>query len=240
MRGNRVTLQSLMFGSEQIDFSVQYRERQSLSISVHPDLSVEVYAPHDATLKKIHEKVKKRAPWIIKQRSMFERFLPRLPERRFVSGESFYYLGRQYRLRVVKGTQAKATLARGVFTIQVLKDSPATAPRRTAERWLRERAEIYFEKRLAILRDKLKRHTEVQPTLELKSMPKRWGSCTKAGKIILNPQLIKAPSHCIDYVIVHELCHLVFHNHSPQYWKLLRKMMPDWRERKERLELIEV
>ncbi len=240
MQSKRMTLQSLKFGSEQIDFSVLYRTRQTLAISVHPDLSVEVHAPHEASLKKIHEKVKKRAPWIIKQRSKFERFLPRLPERRFVSGESFYYLGRQYRLKVVKGTQAKATLARGVFTIHVLRDAPAITARRIAENWLRERAQVRFGNRIDALMEKLKRHTTELPTLELKSMPKRWGSCTKSGKIILNPHLIRAPSHCIDYVIMHELCHLVFHNHSPKYWKLLRKMMPDWRERKERLELIEI
>ncbi len=235
-----MAVQSVNFGSERIDFSINFRNRQTLAISVHPDLSVEVNAPHDTPLNKIYEKVKKRAPWIIKQRSKFERFPPKLPERRFVSGESFYYLGRQFRVKVIKGDHPRATLSRGVFTIHVPKDAPSKSTRLVAENWLRERAEVRFQNRIEALREKLKRHTTVVPSLVLKNMPKRWGSCTKSGKIILNPHLVKAPSHCIDYVIMHELCHLVFHDHSPKYWRLLQKVMPDWRERKERLEKIEI
>jgi hypothetical protein len=188
---------------------------------------------------KIHEKVKKRAPWIIKQRARFEKYPQKRPERRYVSGESFFYLGRQHRLKVIKAAETKATLSRGVFTVHIVDKDARGAVRKVVEKWLRERAAIYFQKRLETLVLKLKYHGVQLPILQLKTMPKRWGSCTKGGKIILNPNLVKAPSHCIDYVIMHELCHLVFHNHGPNYWKLLSKMMPDWKERKARLELIE-
>jgi predicted metal-dependent hydrolase len=235
-----MTSQVLHFGSEKIEFKVGYSSRKSLGISVNPDLSVDVRAPHGASMVKIHEKVKKRAPWIIKQRARFERYPQKRAERRYVSGESFYYLGRQYRLKVVKALETKATLSRGVFTVHILNKDAGGAVRKVVEKWLRERAAIYFQKRLETLVSKLKYHTVQLPILQLKTMPKRWGSCTKGGKIILNPNLIKAPSHCIDYVIMHELCHLVIHNHSPEYWSLLKKVMPDWRARKERLEMVEL
>jgi predicted metal-dependent hydrolase len=67
-------------------------------------------------------------------------------------------------------------------------------------------------------------------------MPKRWGSCTREGRIMLNPALVSAPKDCIDYVITHELCHTRIHNHSAEYYELLTRIMPDWEERKTRLD----
>jgi len=66
-------------------------------------------------------------------------------------------------------------------------------------------------------------------------MHKRWGSCTKEGKIMLNPMLVSAPKDCIDYVIIHELCHIRIHNHSPSFYKLLETVIPDWQTRKDYL-----
>jgi predicted metal-dependent hydrolase len=69
-------------------------------------------------------------------------------------------------------------------------------------------------------------------------MTKRWGSCTKGGLILLNPELVKAPVYCMDYVIAHELCHLKYHDHSKNFYKLLNKYMPDWEKRKKKLERV--
>jgi hypothetical protein len=74
------------------------------------------------------------------------------------------------------------------------------------------------------------------PRLRLRHMPKRWGSWTKRGVIYLNPELILAPPSCIDYVVTHELCHLVHASHGAEFFALLRKTMPDWEQRKARLE----
>ena len=78
------------------------------------------------------------------------------------------------------------------------------------------------------------------PTLEIRRMKSRWGSCTRAGKITLNLRLMHVAKTEIDYVIVHELCHLVEHNHSKRYYALLDRMLPDWREHRQRLNAAEV
>lgn len=232
--------QFVSFGSERIGFTLEHRNRKTLAISVCPDLSVEVIAPANASFSQICAKVKKRAPWIIKQRTRFEKFLPRPTEKRYESGESFYYLGKQYRLKVIKSSEEQVTLSRGRLTVKTKNPQKRSCVKRQVNKWYREKAEIRFSKRIEALLPKLKRYQPKEPALQLKSMKKRWGSCTVGAKIILNPLLIKAPSHCIDYVIMHELCHLVIHNHSRKFWGLLGKMMPDWRERKERLERVEV
>lgn len=95
--------ESVQFGSKKIVFNLEFSERKTLGISVSPDLKILVKAPIDVPLEKVKEKIKKRAPWIIRQQSFFLSFHPKMPERKFVSGETHLYLGRQYRLKVIMG-----------------------------------------------------------------------------------------------------------------------------------------
>jgi len=103
--------------------------------------------------------------------------------------------------------------------------------------WYHEHAVRLFEKHLhSCLTGCKSLAVRNSPRLTVRQMTRRWGSCTKAGNISLNVDLIKTPIHCIDYVIVHELCHLRIHNHSPAFYRLLSQCMPDWEKRKERLD----
>jgi predicted metal-dependent hydrolase len=111
--------QSIQFGSRDIVFDLEFQDRKSLGITVHPNQKVKVKAPLDAPLEKIKEKVRKRAPWILKQQSYFLSFEPLTPPRRYVSGESHLYLGRQYRLKVYDSEEETVKMQRGqldVFT----------------------------------------------------------------------------------------------------------------------------
>ena len=226
----------ISFGKKRIFFDLEHRRRKTLSITVFPNLSVKVVAPESATLEKVKSRVKKRAPWILKQKLYFEDFLPASPPKKYISGESFRYLGRQYRLKVIKSKREEVKLKGRFITVYTANKSNTQKIKRLLNAWYREHARRRFEDRIEALFPKLKKHNPKQPTLELKKMAKRWGSCSVNGKILLNPELIKTPTQCIDYVIMHELCHLVEPNHSSRYFKLLDEVCPKWRQVKQKLE----
>ena len=105
--------------------------------------------------------------------------------------------------------------------------------------WYRVRARDYFDRRLAAWEQRLPWVLE-RPPFRLQEMGKRWGSCTTQGAIILNPHLIKAPRECIYYVLLHELAHLRHHDHGPEFWGVIERAEPNWRESKDRLDAMVV
>src|SRR5665647_812796 len=224
---------AIQFGSKQIDFHLEYSGRKSLGITVTPDLYVLVKAPVDTSLEKVKEKLRKKAPWIIRQQSFFLSFHPKTPARKFVSGETHLYLGRQYRLKILQSNTDSVKL-KGQF-IEVETTDKARV-KQLINDWYLKNAKTKFHSIAQPLIDKFKKH-KVEPSLiVLREMPTRWGSCTPKGKIILNPELIKAPKGCIEYVIIHELCHLVHHDHTQKFIDLQTKEMPDWEKWKNKLE----
>ncbi len=226
---------SFQYGRRRIAYDLQYSTRRTLSIDVHPDLSVVVTAPKDATDEAIQQKLHKRAAWIVQQQRFFENYLPTLPPRRYVSGESHRYLGRQYRLRVHKGKVDCVNLARGQLNVYMSDPTQKSSVKTLVVAWFRQRAQIVFQNVFDQIVTSAERHGIKAQSFELRRMKNRWGSCTQEGRILLNPELIIAPKQCIEYAIAHELCHLKEHNHGPRFYRLLSELMPDWEKRREKL-----
>ncbi|WP_417737751.1 M48 family metallopeptidase [Rosistilla oblonga] len=226
---------TIQYGRKKIDYELSYSRRKTLAIDVHPDLSVVVTAPKDATDSAIEEKMQKRGSWIIQQQRFFENYLPAIPPRKYVSGESHRYLGRQYRLRVHEGDEDVVKMARGQINVYLVDPSKKARIKTLVIGWFRQRAEIIFGELFDEMVAKANRHGIDADNFEIRRMKNRWGSCTKEGRILLNPDLVIAPKLCIEYVIVHELCHLQEHNHGPRFYRLLKTLMPDWEQRRERL-----
>ena len=173
--------------------------------------------------------VKKRARWIYEQLRDFRQQLEHVTPRRYVSGESHLYLGKQYLLKVIVAPSSVqgVKLLRGKLEVSVRKPGPETVKAQLTQ-WYRTRARELFAKRLdAMLEQAL--WVVDRPPLRLLNMQTQWGSCSPNGRITLNPHLVKAPRECIDYVCLHELCHLVFMDHSKDFWALVGKFCPDWR-----------
>lgn len=227
--------QKIKFGSRYIIFNLEYRKRKSLGIKVHPDNRVEVLAPVDAVEEKIKKKVTLKAPWILKQIDKFNTYKPRTSERRFINGEFHLYLGRQFRLKIVADDHNVVKAYRGQLWMHA-NDTRPEALKRQLDHWYKQRAIVIFSELLEEVLPKFKKYNLSTPVLTIRVMSKRWGSCTPSGKIILNTELIKAPKGCIEYVIIHELCHLVHRNHTKAFQNLQSRMMPDWEKWKERLE----
>lgn len=224
---------AIQFGSRKIDFRLEYSDRKSLGITVTPEMEVLVKAPIDTAMEIVEEKIRKKAPWIIKQQSFFLSFHPKSPQRKFVSGETHLYLGRQYRLNISIGKEETVKL-KGKF-IEVTATDKAKA-KDLINNWYLQNARIKFHAVATPLIDKFKKYKVTPSSIVLRDMPTRWGSCTPKGKIILNPDLIKAPKGCIEYVIIHELCHLVHHDHTQKFIDLQTKEMKDWEKWKMKLE----
>lgn len=224
---------SIQFGSKQIDYQIEYSDRKTLGITVTPDMDVLVKAPNDSTINKIEEKLKKKAPWIIKQQSFFLAYHPKTTKRNYVSGETHLYLGRQYLLRVEENEKESVKL-KGKFI--VVKTHDKSRVKQLVNNWYLEHARSKFHATALPLIEKFKKYKVEPSSIVLREMPTRWGSCTPKGKIILNPELIKAPKGCIEYVIVHELCHLIHHDHTQKFMDLQTKEMKDWEKWKTKLE----
>lgn len=225
----------IQFGSKQIDFNISYSHRKTLGITITPDMKVLVKAPEKSTLEKVKAVVRKKAPWILKQQHFFLGFHPKTPPKKYVSGESHFYLGRQYKLKTIKASKDEIHFNGRQI---IVYSKPKSVPKNILNNWLRLRAKDKFAEFAEPLIQRFKKYKVEPKNIYLQEMPTRWGSCTPRGKIILNPELIKAPKGCIEYVIVHELCHLVHKNHSQKFFDLQKKEMPDWEKWKNKLETL--
>jgi len=232
-------IREFTYGDYTYSYGLICQDRKTLSLTVYPDKRIVVKCPPAAAESRIRQFLKRKSFWLNKQLRYFEKMKPETYRKEHLSGECFRYLGRQYKLLVRRGNENKVALSKGRLEVITTKlSSNGAYTQRILESWYKKKADHILKERFeAILKTF---HYPQRPTLLIRTMRTRWGSCSAKKSITLNPKLIQAPSHCIDYVIVHELCHLSEHNHSPRYYKLLTRMMPDWQSRKKRLEQIAI
>lgn len=230
----------IKYGSRYITFELEYRQRKTMEISVYPDMSVRVKAPVSRSIEQIKQKIHKRASWIMEQKYFFSLFLPEQPRRQFISGETHTYLGKKYRLKILKREEEQVKLIRGCLLVHVSRQNDPKRVKTLLEGWYKKQAQTKFEQRLNLCMQKVQKHGIGRPLIQIRKMSKRWGSCTKSGTLLLNLQLIKASAPCIDYVIMHELCHLKYFNHGSAFYDLFYQIMPDWEKRKKKLELVNI
>lgn len=211
--------------------------RKRVAIEVYPDLSIVVRAPDRAHVHVIHGMLLEKRRWIQRQLRFFSSFLPRTPERRFISGETHLYLGRQYRLKVLQSTVDEGVKLRGGEIVIRTKESQVVETKRCLlEQWYTQHAHRVLSERF----EECLRHSSFRrlpkPLLTIRRMKRRWGSCSRGGRIALNVDLIRAPRICIDYVVMHELCHLIVQEHSRAFDRLLLRTFPHATVVKARLE----
>lgn len=273
-------LQTVHYGEDSIHYVIRRHSGRHTRVRIHvlPDGLVEVEAPEEADSHAVREAVRARAQWIVGHLREIETRRQHVLPRDYVSGESHFYLGRRYMLKVVildaaalsrtsgQGKQAAkigvklsgAYLTVSIRQPQVLRMHEDDSARRTptlltpseekamqaAKRqrvkillrdWYREHATAYFQKRLAALQQNIAWLGSIPP-FRLQVMQKQWGSCSPAGVLLLNPHLIKAPARCVDYVLLHEICHLREHNHGKAFYALLESLLPDWQCVKDKLD----
>jgi len=222
------------------DYQVIRRpRRKTASISVKPDCSVQILVPSTLPEQKVVELVDRKSRWIQGKIALFREIQRKQRPKEYVSGESFTYLGRNYRLKVVEGDpRDDVKLMNGRFYAHVPSNSSQDAQNRLVmeqlTRWYRQHAAVRLRQKTRRYADKM----NVSPvSVGVKDYRSRWGSCHTDGRIFFNWRIIIAPHSVVDYVVVHELCHLVHDDHSRKFWRLLGSVIPDYVERKEWLKV---
>ncbi len=238
----------LVYGDELINYDIIRRSSKpgeskpslrKVLIKVHPDQRVVATVPNDASDNSIQDAMLRRARWIWENIQEFSAQKEYVMPRQYVSGETQFYLGRRYMLKVIvaPGEVGSVKLIRGklVVTLPKEKNKQPKQIKALIDYWYSQRAKQVFDERLQAMLPKANWLNKI-PSYRIMNMKKQWGSCSTKGTLMLNPHLVKSSKECIDYVLVHELCHVVEHNHSERFWRLLTQMMPNWREVKSKLD----
>jgi len=229
---------SIEFGTSRIDYDVRYSSRRkNLSITVHPSRKVEVLAPSGLGPEEIQGAVRRKAGWVKERLDWFEQLSRLAADREYVNGETFLYMGRQYRLKIAYGSKRAPVKLRGkFFEVTLLESMPEQdrreAVRRAMWRWYRAHAQERIGKIVEHYSTRLRIDP---PEFRVKYQAKRWGSCSRNGVLNINLRVIMAPLSQIEYVVAHELCHLRHRDHSTDFWQLLHLLMPNYEVRKENL-----
>ncbi len=223
---------SYEFGTQVIEFEVIYRDKKNLTIEVEAPNIITVIAPMGTTEETVLSMVKKKSVWIVQKLFEIREVEYRKREKQYVNGESFIYLGRNYSLQIelkMELDRAYTKLVRGKFCVYTPTKDEKTI-KKALEDWFKEKAKEKISERVAYYQSYF---DEKPKGIKIKEQQKRWGSCTTKKELLFNWKCIMAPSPVLDYIVVHEMAHMVHMNHSQEFWHLVKKVLPDYVQRKE-------
>ncbi len=227
----RFTYENIAF-----DYFLILEKRKTIAATVYPNQSVVVKAPQEAQEKRINDFLVRKFRWILKQQRYFSSFKPRT-QKQYVSGESFRYLGRTYKMLVRQtNDEPRVSLQHGTLTVYSGAPKNRLITKKLLEDWYAIKVQLVFHERLEACFELFK-YDEL-PSLGIRKLKKRWGSYLhQTNRIILNQDLIQASKAQIDYVIIHELCHVTHNQHNKAFYALQKSKLPNWEKLKTELEL---
>ena len=216
-----------------MNIEIVKKDVKHINLKVKPNGEVILTAATDSSERDIEYVLKKRADWIDKKIAFFQSH-KEVGKKEYVSGENFCYLGRNYRLKVIESQEEEVKLQRGYLQIFLKDRDNYEKKKKLIKEWYTQKAKIHFQKAIDKYKPIVKKEIA---TVRIRDMKTRWGSCNPSkGFINLNLKLIEKPTECIEYVVFHELAHLVHSDHSVNFYNYLNLYMPNWRKKKERLE----
>lgn len=227
-------IRTVCFDGTEIRYQFERKSVKNLNLRIRKDCSVYVSANSRVRLAQVDAFVLQKGEYILAAIRKFSEMAQEAPQpKQYISGETFYVLGEELRLKVLQGVKERVE-ADGAYICLYVQDTEDFAKKqRLMTRYLAARCREVFEE---ILREQYPSFWEYgvsMPKLRIRDMKTRWGSCTfQKGVITLNKRLLGAPRSCIEYVCLHELCHFIHPNHSKQFYDFLARLMPDWKERK--------
>jgi len=222
------------YDKEQMELAIIKSKRKSITIAIQPDGNLLVKAPVLMSDSEILKWVKTKTAWIIRRR---EKVLERQvvnPPKHYVSGERFLYFGKEYELEV-RISSGRAGMV-GIVDDKIVlfsKTGEGIEVESVLSNWYKNQAKIIISKRVHFYAGQM---GETFERITIKSQKKRWGSCSSARNLNFNWRLIMAPQEVMDYVVVHELCHLRQMNHSEAFWREVETVLPYYKVHKKWLE----
>lgn len=231
--------ESVDINGEKIVFFVQRKKIKNINLKVNLDKKITMSIPMKMEIEIAKEFVKKKAEWIKKQQNYYEAFAEEKENITFENGETVYLLGKQYKMKIIPNTKNNIVIKGKYFEINIKEKYIENKKyiRKVYDKWLKEYAEQILNDLIIRYQAILKKYNIKIPKLEIRQMKTRWGSCIPAcNKVIFNLNLIKTPMCCIEYVVLHELSHFKYQNHSKNFYNFITIFMPDWKERKKILD----
>jgi len=231
-------IRTVVVNEHKIVYCLERKNVKNLNLRVRKDGNVFASANFDVSYEKIDNFVCSRASFIFKSIDKFQRFnLYRQQPKNYVSGETFYVQGRGLRLKVLKADK-DSVFSDGIYIYLSVKEPENFKKKQNMiNKFLNQQCKDVFNEIINNIYPIFSKYGVDMPVLRIRDMKTRWGSClAKKGIITLNNRLIEAPRSCIEYVIMHEMCHFIHPNHSKEFYNYLTMLMPDWQERKKALE----
>lgn len=214
-----------MLKYKDISYNLVKRNRKTISIYIERDGCVQVMAPEHMSIDNIENAIELKRPWIYSKLTEREYYNESVVKREFVNGETFLYLGRNYRLEIVEEQDVPLKMYHGEFSLN----------RKELKKARDIFKQFYKEKGMKKILDRVnhyKKVMDVEPKqVRIIDLGNRWGSCTNNETINFHWKILMAPLKIIDYVVVHELAHLIHNNHSPEFWSIVDRALPDYHER---------
>ncbi|MDU6521374.1 MULTISPECIES: M48 family metallopeptidase [Clostridium] len=215
------------YGTRYIDFNVVFKERKTMSIEVEPSGEVNVISPLGVTEIDILKKVKSKAKWIVQKQYDTKFISVNKINREAVNGESYMYLGRNYSLQLIDNNSIKeidVKLIQGKFIVTTnTRDEEKI--KLALEKWYREKTLKKVSERTKYYQQYFKDKVN---NIKVKEQKKRWASCTNNNELLFNWRCIMAPANVLDYIVVHEMCHMIYKNHSKEFWDRVDTIIPDY------------
>ena len=220
--------ETVSYRNQPLAYTLVFRARRSIGFAVRPDGSVHVSAPAGISTEWVAQQVLKRADWILRHQAEFARRPAPVPARHYEAGSPHYYRGRPYPLRFAEGRPA-VSVADDALTLSAPQALTAAQAEDLLNGWYVSQAGALFAESFERVWPRFAGFNLAPPKLFVRHMRTRWGSCTpRTGRIRLSSELIRARPECLDYVVLHECCHLLVGDHSKAFYALQTRLLPDW------------
>ena len=220
-----------------LDVDIIYRKRKNISIKITPKDRIQIIAPHKVPIKILKETIEKNSSWILSKLDKFKNMDDSFLKRDYVDGEIYYYIGKPHYLKIIKDKNMQNKKNYNYISIKEeyieirTNNWEGEYLKESLKKWYKLKSEEIVMDRLAYLREQSDYFRKIEPNLiKVKEQKKIWGSCNSNKNIYINSKISMLPVEAIDYIIAHEFCHILYMNHSKDFYASVEKIIPNYRE----------